>query len=90
MIDPSLTWQLYCRSRTGRASLLPKLGNPLINSSVLALQRVHVLKRKGHIKASDPYGNRYQRSRPRNDSSNPHSAVATTEPMSPRPRGFLP
>jgi len=42
------------------------------------------------IKANHPHRNRLERVNPRNNSSNPHSTITTTELISPRPRGFLP
>jgi len=85
-----LIWHIHCRLRIGGTRLLPKLGKSPTSSSVMASQRTFALKWKRHIKAEDPHCNRRQQARPSNDASNPHSAVATTEPRSPRPRGFLP
>jgi hypothetical protein len=90
MSDALLTQHLHCRARTGRAALLPNLGNPPISNSLMASTLPHTCPLIGQIKSSDSLCNRCQRANPRNDSSNPHSAIATTEPMSPRPRGFLP
>ena len=85
-----LIGHLHRRLRIGGAGLLLNLGNPPTGSAVMASQPTLVLTLKGHIKANGPQGNRRQRAKPRNDSLNPHSAVTTTAPMSPRPRGFLP
>jgi hypothetical protein len=90
MSNAPSTQRIHRRLRIGGADLLPDLGNPPISNSVMASQRTHVLTLKGHIKVSDPVCNRHPHSKPRSDSLNPHSAVATNEPMSPRPRGFLP
>ncbi len=90
MNEALLILHIDCWLPTGSATLLPKLTNPPISNSVMASQTTHFLKPGGHIKASDPHCNRYQRTRRAIDSLNPHSAVATTAPMSPPPRGFLP
>ena len=90
MSNAPSTQRIHRRLRIGGADLLPNPGNPPTSSSVMASQRTHVLKLNGHIQASDPGCNRHPHSMPRSDSSNPHSTVAITELMSPRPRGFLP
>jgi len=90
MIESSLTEHVHRRYDTGSAALLPKLGNPSISSSLMTSTRPHTCPLMDHIKASDPGCNRHQHSKLRSDSSNPHSTVAITERMLPRPRGFLP
>ena len=90
MSDALPTQHIHCRARTGRAALLPKLGNPPISISLMASTLPHTYPLMDHIKARDPHSNRREWVNSRIDSSNPHSAVATNEPMSPRPRGFLP
>ena len=72
------------------AALLPHSGNPPISNYLMASTRPHTRPLLNQIKARDPHGNRRERVNPRNDSLNPHSTVATTELISPRPRGFLP
>ena len=80
----------YCWLRTGSAGLLPGLGNPPIRHTLMAATPTHTGPLKDPIEASDPHGNCRERIKPGNDFLNPHSAVATNQPPSPRPRGFLP
>jgi hypothetical protein len=90
MSDALPTQHIHWRARTGSAALLSHLGNPPISNALMTSKRPHTFPLMDQIKASDPHCNRHQRSKPRNDSSNPHSTVAITERISPRPRGFLP
>jgi hypothetical protein len=90
MIDSVLTSYLHRRLRTDSAGLLFKTGNPPISHFVMASTRPHICLQTDQIKASDPHRNHRQRVKPRNNPSNPHSTITTTELISPRPRGFLP
>ena len=90
MSDAWLKVHAYCRLRTGSAGLLPSLGNPPLSHALMASTRPHIGPLMDPIEANALHGNRREWLNPRNDSLNPHSAVAATQPISPRPRGFLP
>lgn len=90
MIDPSITWHVHRRHCTGNAVLFSNLENPPINNSLMASTRAHTCPLMDQVKASDPHRNRREGFNSINNSSNPHSVAATSGPMLPRPRGFLP
>ncbi len=78
MNDALYTGHIHCRARTSSTALLPHFGNPPISNALMTSKRPHTYLLIDQIKSSDPLCARCQRANPRNDSSNPHSAIATT------------
>jgi hypothetical protein len=90
MIDSLPTSLIHCWRRTGSVNLLSKTENAPTSSARLQQKLTHGADVRRRNSKPDAQNHRISKTISGEQSSNPHSSIATAQTQLPRTSGFLP